>query len=167
MKALITGGTGFIGSKVVDLLVENGHSVRLFSRKPGLPARFVGRDVSLFHGDLRDPDRVLDAMAGMDVLYHIGEIRNMSRSASEKNTALVERMIGHAGKSGVGRIVFISSLTVAGLPSSVSATEDTKPAIELVDQYTGYKKRCEELLRAKASPADAVIIRPHSFGISY
>ncbi len=52
MKALVTGGTGFIGSKVVGLLAENGHTVRLFGRKDKLPAQFAGKDVSLFPGDL-------------------------------------------------------------------------------------------------------------------
>ena len=160
MKALVTGGTGFIGSNVVDILVENGQSVRLFSRKPELPARFVGRDVSLFPGDLEDPEAVLDAMIGMDVVYHVGELKNISPRASKKNVELVKRMAAHTAKAGIQRIVFISSLSVAGIPSSVPATEDTPPKRELRDHYTAYKKQCEEILRANTSPVDAVIIRP-------
>jgi nucleoside-diphosphate-sugar epimerase len=160
MKALITGGTGFIGSNVVDLLVENGHSVRLFSRNPDLPARLAGKEVSLFPGDLRDPNAVLDAMTGMDAVYHVGELRNVSPRAAEKNVELVERMSAHVAKAGIKRLVFISSLTVAGVPASIPATEDTKPRLELRDHYTTYKKRCEELLRANTSSSVPVIIRP-------
>src|SRR5512144_1950216 len=122
MKALVTGGTGFIGRQVVDLLVENGHSVRLFSRRPGLPANVAGKDVSLFPGDLRNPDSLLDAMDGMEVFYHIGELRNTSRRAAESNVELVKRVAGHLGRAGIRRSVFISSLTVAGIPSSTPAT---------------------------------------------
>jgi nucleoside-diphosphate-sugar epimerase len=160
MKVLVTGGTGFIGSNLVDILVENGQSVRLFSRKPELPARFVGKDVSLFPGDLEDPEAVLDAMIGMDVVYHVGELRNTSPRASKKNVELVKRMAAHTVKSGIRRIVFISSLSVAGIPSSIPATEDTAPKTALRDHYTAYKKQCEEILLVNSAPADVVIIRP-------
>ncbi len=160
MKALVTGGTGFIGSHVVDLLVENGHSVRLFSRRPDVPARFEGKGVSLFHGDLKDPDSVLDAMDGMEVFYHIGELRNTSRRAAEKNVELVERVIERLGKSGVRRIVFISSLTVSGIPSVTPATEETLPRSVPGDLYTSYKKRCEQLLSEGTRGTEYVAIRP-------
>ena len=160
MKALVTGGTGFIGSKVVDLLVEQGHSVRLFSRLTGLPPQFTGKDVALFHGDLKEPGSVLNAMMGMDVFYHIGELKNTSPGAAEKNVHLVERIVGHLQQSGVERLVFISSLTVAGIPSHTPATEETMPAVIFEDYYTRYKQRCEKLLAEKAVDAAYAVIRP-------
>ncbi len=160
MKILVTGGTGFIGSKVVDLLVENGHSVRLYSRHPGLPERLAGKDVSLFSGDLREPDSLLDAMAGMDRFYHIGELKNTTPRAAEKNVQLVERIIDHLGKSGIKRLIFVSSLTVAGIPSRTPATEETAPAVVLEDHYTRYKLRCENLLAEEVSGAEFVVVRP-------
>jgi nucleoside-diphosphate-sugar epimerase len=164
MKTLVTGGTGFIGSAVVDLLAEQGHSVRLFSRKKTLPARLTGKDVELFHGDLKEPDSVLSAMRGMEVFYHIGELKNTSPGVAEKNVQLVERIVGHLEQSGVKRMVFISSLTVAGLPSKIPATEETLPAVMLEDHYTRYKQRCEKLLAEKAVGAAYAVVRP---GIVY
>jgi len=160
MKALVTGGTGFIGSCVVDLLAEQGHSVRLFSRKTALPERFAGKDVSLFAGDLGDPDSILEAMDGMEVFYHIGEIRNTSPAAAKRNVDLVERVIGRLGPAGIRRIVFISSLTVAGIPVKTPADEGTAPAIALGDHYTRYKERCEKLLAEKAAGVEYTVIRP-------
>lgn len=73
MKVLATGGTGFIGSKVVDLLVEVATASASFLR-PDLPAQRVGKDVSLFHDNLQDTDSVIVAMSDKDLFYHIGEL---------------------------------------------------------------------------------------------
>lgn len=160
MKALVTGGTGFIGSHVVDLLVKNGHSVRLFSRKLELPERLEGQSVQVFKGDLNDPDSVLDAMEGMDVFFHIGEIRNTTRSASARNTSLVERVVEHLPTAKIRRFVFISSITVAGIPSQVPADEETVPSVVLRDQYTEYKRACEWIITDQCRDAEYVILRP-------
>ncbi len=160
MKALVTGGTGFIASNVVDLLESDGHSVRLFSRKAALPARFSGKDVSIFSGDLEDAESVLRAMTGMDVFYHIGEIKNTSPRAVKNNIKLMEKIVGHLDVSGVKRIVFISSITVAGIPGVKPATEDSPPVRLLRDPYTRYKEQCEKLLTEKTTRAEYAVIRP-------
>jgi nucleoside-diphosphate-sugar epimerase len=160
MKALVTGGTGFIGGHLVDLLVENGHSVRLFSRKLELPERLDGQPVQVMKGDLKDPDSVLDAMEGIDVFFHIGEIRNTTRSASAKNVRVVERIVEHLSKAKVRRFVFISSITVAGIPSQIPADEETAPAVVLRDQYTEYKRACERTIADGPPGVEYVILRP-------
>ncbi len=159
MKALVTGGTGFIGSNVVALLAENGHTVRLFARTDKLPAWLSGKDVSLFHGDLQDTDAVISAMTGMDVFYHIGELRNVSPLAAKKNVQLVEKIVNNIEQSGIKRFIFISSLTVAGIPSVVPASEETEPKLVPQEHYTDYKQQCEEILEAQTS-AEYVIVRP-------
>ncbi len=160
MKILVTGGTGFIGSNVVDLLVKEGHSVRLFSRKTGLPAHLAGKDVSLFPGDFGDPASLLAAMDGMDIFYHIGEIRNTTPGAARRNVALMEQVTDRLGASGIRRIVFISSLTVAGIPEKTPADEETAPAVTLRDHYTRYKEQCEKLFAEQTSKTEYVVIRP-------
>jgi nucleoside-diphosphate-sugar epimerase len=159
MRALVTGGTGFIGSRVVDLLLKQGQVVRLFSRQRELPRRLGGKRVTLYRGDLRDPSSLLDAMEGMDVVYHIGEIRNTSRHESERNVRALEWVVDELSQAGIERIVFVSSIGVAGIPSQVPATEETEPAVELDDHYTWYKRTCEKIL-ADQSSAASVVIRP-------
>jgi UDP-glucose 4-epimerase len=160
MKALVTGGTGFIGSHVVDRLLEHGHHVRLFSRRNDLPAGLAGKDVSLFSGDLQAPDSLAAAMNGMDMFYHIGEIRNTSRRAAKQNVRLVEQAIDHLAPSGVKRFVFISSISVAGIPSRTPADEETAPKVALEDRYTWYKEQCEKLLAENVSGVEYAVVRP-------
>ena len=164
MKAFVTGGTGFIGGHVVDLLLENGHSVRLLSRHPDVPAPWKGRDISVALGNLRDPELVIEAMQGMDVAFHIGEVRSTTAGNAALNTALVERMVDALGPSGVKRLVFVSSISVAGIPATVPATENTPASQDLRDQYTEYKRKAEEMIRHAPSGVEHVILRP---GIVY
>jgi nucleoside-diphosphate-sugar epimerase len=72
----------------------------------------------------------------------------------------MERVIGNLTQSGLKRIVFISSLGVAGIPSSVPASEDTAPKVLLQDHYTRYKQQCETLLAEKIPAPEHVVIRP-------
>jgi nucleoside-diphosphate-sugar epimerase len=160
MKVLVTGGTGFIGSRVIDCLLAHGHHVRLFSRSAELPVNLAGEYVSLFSGDLRNPDSLLDAMVGTDVFYHIGEIRNTSIRAAQQNVRFVEYAIDHLAQAGVKRFVFISSLSVAGIPSRTPADEGTVPKITLEDHYTRHKERCEKLLAERIAGVEYTVIRP-------
>lgn len=160
MRALVTGGTGFIGSHVVDLLIEGGHEVCIYTRREGLPERWKGRAVTLARGDLAATDALLDAMADRDVLFHIGELKVVSRSAARRNVRIMERIVGHLAAAGVRRMVFVSSVTVAGVPQTVPAAEDTPPTAVLNDHYTSYKRECEDLIAEEEGAAEYAIIRP-------
>jgi len=160
MKAFVTGGTGFIGSHVVDLLLEKGHAVKLLSRKPEVPGPLKGKNVTVTPGDLRDPGPLIDALQGVEVVFHIGEVRNTTAGKSAMNIELVERMVAALKPSGVKRLVFVSSLTVAGIPLAIPAAEDTPSSQVLRDQYTEYKRKAEEIIRHLPAGVEHVIVRP-------
>ncbi len=162
MLVMVTGGTGFIGSHVVDLLLANGHTVRLLSRSPALPERWKDKSVTLLPGNLRRPETVADAMTGAEAVFHIGEIKNKSLARSKENVDLVGTMAAKAKDAGVRRLVFISSLSVAGIPATTPADETTEPAVGLTDQYTAYKRSAEERIRNAGT--EYLILRP---GIVY
>lgn len=160
MRTFVTGGTGFIGSHVVDLLLENGHSVTLLSRKPDVPAAGKDRDVTVAQGDLREPGPVIDAMKGADVVFHIGEVRSTTAGNAAVNVELVKRLVMALGPLGVKRLVFVSSISVAGIPLAIPAIEDTPALQDLRDQYTEYKRKAEELIRQSPGGVEHVIVRP-------
>jgi len=160
MKAFVTGGTGFIGSHVVDLLLTEGHSVRLLLRNPGVPEQWKGKDVTIAPGDLRHPGPVIDALQGVEVVFHIGEVRNTTAGNAAANVGMVERMVAALKPAGVKRLVFVSSLSVAGIPLAIPATEDTPASQVLYDQYTEYKRKAEEVIRQMAGGVEHVIVRP-------
>jgi dTDP-L-rhamnose 4-epimerase len=75
MKALVTGGAGFIGSHIVDVLLEHGYEVRIFdslelpTHAAGMPS-YLPQEVEFMQGDMRDPDAVAKALRGVDVVLH-------------------------------------------------------------------------------------------------
>jgi nucleoside-diphosphate-sugar epimerase len=161
MKALVTGGTGFVGRYVVDALLGGGHRVSVFSRRPELPEDLREAGAEFVHGDLRDFPSVERALEGMDTVFHIGEIKNVtSASAAEMNVELVSFMMEHMRKTRVKRFVFVSTISAAGIPSHTPADEDTEPAMLMHDNYTEYKRKCERLLAEGPEGLEYVILRP-------
>ncbi len=99
-------------------------------------------------------------MEGIDVFYHIGEIKNISRSSAEKNVKVMEQIVANLAAKGIRRFVFISSITVAGIPSAIPAHEETVPSTVLHDHYTDYKRSCEKIIRDNVKVCEFAIIRP-------
>ena len=74
MKVLVTGGAGFIGSHLIDLLVERGDEVTIFDNMSSGRAEFFahhGENVQFVEGDLLNLDAVKAAMDGIDLVFHL------------------------------------------------------------------------------------------------
>src|SRR5579883_565939 len=84
-KVLITGGAGFVGSHLADALLELGHEVRIFDNfaeqvhQQQVPA-YLSADVEISRGDIRDSRAVSDAVAGVDVIYHLAAAVGVGQS---------------------------------------------------------------------------------------
>ena len=76
--------------------------------------------VEVATGDMEDVQSLVNALDGIDVFYHIGEIKNSSKAASERNVRLVEEVIGCLKEKKVQRIVFVSSITDGMIDSAVN-----------------------------------------------
>ena len=71
-RCLVLGGSGFIGSHIVELLLNRGFKVRIFSRSAGFSKRLAdGNAIEFFPGDFRDAQSVADAVKGCDYVFHL------------------------------------------------------------------------------------------------
>jgi len=135
MKVLVTGGAGFIGSNLVNALVERGDDVRVLDNfSTGNRANLEGLDVEVVEGELRSYERVNAAVRGIEVVYHLGALGSVPRSVQDPLTSNAVNVEGTlnvllaARDEGVRRVVFSSSTSVYGssreLPTSEAAPPD-------------------------------------------
>ncbi len=113
MRALVTGGSGFIGSHVVDKLVEKGVRVRILDTVP--PHR---TDVERYDVSVLDYERLRPAMNGVDVVFHLGAVADVKDAAENPqhtdmiNTRGTINVLEAARRAGVRRVIYGSTTWV-------------------------------------------------------
>lgn len=113
MEALVTGGGGFLGLYIVEQLLEQGHSVRVFCR--GHYKSLDGLGVKAIQGDLRDAAAVSSACRGVDAVFHAAAIPGVWgdwKSYHGINTLGTMNVIAGCQKHGVQRLIYTSSPSV-------------------------------------------------------
>lgn len=128
MTTLITGATGFLGSKVLALLNRRGEPVRIFARSPEkLGELGQSENVQIIPGDLEDPEAIYEAMRGVKRVYHIAaavyEWVNDWSIFEQINVFAWENLVKAAMAAKVERIVYTSSFMALG-PSDGSDKGD-------------------------------------------
>jgi UDP-glucose 4-epimerase len=134
VKALVTGGGGFIGSNLVRELLERGSDVRVLDNfSTGNRANLGGLDVEVVEGELRSYERVHNAVRGVDVVFHLGALGSVPRSVQDPLTSNAVNVDGTlnvllaARDEGVRRVVFSSSSSVYGPRRQLPVSEDLPP----------------------------------------
>jgi nucleoside-diphosphate-sugar epimerase len=175
-KILVTGGFGYVGSRLTPHLLGLGHHVRvidlLLYTKVGVEA--LKREASfpkwkdrfeLIEGDIRDPAIVAQAVKGMDTVIHLAAISNDPTGDIDEiltrqvNFDAVGLLLAQARAAGVKRFINASSSSVFGIKDVPDVTEQLEP--EPITFYSKYKMLSEWLVTAAAA-ADfcTVNIRP-------
>jgi UDP-N-acetylglucosamine/UDP-N-acetyl-alpha-D-glucosaminouronate 4-epimerase len=141
MKYLVTGGAGFIGSHIVRTLLEQGESVRVLDNfstgkrenLEDLTRQFNGQRLEILEGDLRDGSRVVEAVRGMEVIFHEAAFVSVPQSMDEPQTCFdvnitgTSRLFDAARAAGVRRAVVASSAAVYGESDALPLVEETLP----------------------------------------
>lgn len=175
MIAFVTGGTGFLGRRVVRALAEHGMTVRCLVRPGSQPddlTAFLGdelwRRVEIVRGELTKVESYREALAGVDVVYHLAAGLSGSTAALFLGTVVPTRVFARAcALAKVPRFVLVSSLGVYGAghlrPGAVlDETCPIDPKPELRDPYSFSKivqeQACWEIRGELGLPL--VVVRP-------
>ncbi|MFZ4860215.1 MAG: NAD-dependent epimerase/dehydratase family protein [Desulfuromonadaceae bacterium] len=164
MKALVTGGGGFLGGVIVRMLRERGDEVRSFSRSeyPALAALGVEQ----VRGSLEDRDAVIAAAAGCDLVFHVAAkagIWGCYHDFYQANVVGTEHVIAACLHSGINRLVYTSSPSVVFDGSDVEGGNESLPYPDFYEaHYPATKAVAEQMVLAANSPELAVTsLRPH------
>jgi nucleoside-diphosphate-sugar epimerase len=134
LKALVTGGAGFIGSNLVRGLLARGDDVRVLDNfSTGFRSNLEGLDVEIVEGELRSYERVHNAVRGVDLVFHLGALGSVPRSVQDPLTSSAVNIEGTlnvllaARDEGVRRVVYSSSSSVYGTRRELPVTEGLPP----------------------------------------
>ncbi|HMB51938.1 MAG TPA: SDR family oxidoreductase [Thermoanaerobaculia bacterium] len=154
---LVTGGAGFIGSHLVDALVERGARVRVLDNLATGKAENLahhGTGVSLIEADLRDLDACRTACDGVEVVFHQAALGSVPRSMEDPATSVAVNVTGTANlftaarDAGVRRVVYASSSSVYGDSERLPKREGEEGTP--LSPYAASKAMNEELARVFA-----------------
>jgi len=157
-SALVTGAAGFIGSHIVDTLLERGWTVTgLDDLSTGRRSNLAAADEDLFElieGDLRDKAALETAIEGIDVIFHHAAAISVPESVehpartTDVNCTGTAKLLEVARREGVDRVILASSAAVYGSDVEIPVSEETPTAPE--SPYALSKRYTEQLALQQA-----------------
>jgi nucleoside-diphosphate-sugar epimerase len=141
MKYFVTGGTGFIGRRVVADLLDAGHQVNVLvrSRTTAEALRVAVPDIAVFRGDITDKQSMRAAMAGVDGVYHLAawyRIGARDRSPAERvNVAGTRNVLELMRELGVPKGVYTSTIAVFSDTRGSLPDENCRHAGPFLSEY--------------------------------
>jgi len=166
MKAMVSGATGFIGSRIINLLLDRGWQVNALVRERNHPL-LEHPSVTVFHGNLDDDHSVSSSMINCDVVFHTAALTGFwAKDPGEFYRTNVEgtrRILRSALEVGVPRVIHTSTwATIGRQATGAPATEESRARLgDLPGHYRTSKFLAEEEVASfVAEGLDVVIVNP-------
>ncbi len=165
MKILITGANGFIGSRILEFLVNNGYEVNILIRKTSNLNRITNflDKVKIFYGDVRDKDSLKEPIKNSDFIIHCAAVLRCIKKETyyevnhQGTKNLIETVVSY--KPQLNGIIYLSSQAAAG-PSkglnSKNASDESTP----VSHYGKSKFLAEQELLKYSDKINTIILCP-------
>ncbi|MDP7640217.1 MAG: NAD-dependent epimerase/dehydratase family protein, partial [Candidatus Hydrogenedentes bacterium] len=139
MKALVTGGGGFLGGAIIRQLLDRGDSARSISRGDYPELRELG--VETYQGDLADTDQLDAATSGCDAVFHVAAKPGVWGSYEKyhrANVTATENVIDACKRHGVSRLIYTSSPSITFTGKGQEGIDESTPIAD--EPLTNYLK---------------------------
>lgn len=165
MKSLVTGGTGYLGGRLIEALLERGESVRALRRRSSDVSRLSGA-VELLEGDVADPPSLARAIDGCDRVFHTAAfVKTWDRNPKTFDRINVEgtRHVAQAARAAGIRLIYTSSFFALGPTGEDPVDENhTRTEERFFTDYERTKTEADRLIRRMNAEEglDVVILYP-------
>lgn len=164
-KIFVTGGAGFIGSRVVKMLLEQGYEVRCLLRNTTNTRRIDGLNYEKFFGDITNAASLEEGMKGCTGVIHLASLSNWKDIKSPKMPLVViegsKNVIEAAKKNSNLKMVYVSSSTAIGGTDDLRILNEDSPFTLPNNNHYVYahaKKQVEEYCKQEAKKGFPVVI---------
>jgi nucleoside-diphosphate-sugar epimerase/predicted dehydrogenase len=151
-KVLVTGGTGFLGGRLIRRLIAEGYPVRVLARKLSKIEHLKNLDVEIFYGDVADHDSLSAAFTGVDLVIHAAADTAGNARAGELSTIQgTKNVLDLCRQFAVKKLVYISSCSVYGVADYKEGDRVTEESSlerfpELRGHYSLAKLKAEQII---------------------
>jgi nucleoside-diphosphate-sugar epimerase len=164
LRALVTGGGGFLGQRIVELLLERGDSVSILNRRPY--PKLVEKGVTGFQGNITNLESVLQATEQVDVVFHAAANAGYwgpRKSYWSVNVDGTRAVLDACEQNGVKKLIYTSTPSVIGYDGDVhDAPQNTPYGTRHLSYYGESKTAAEKMvLAANSHHVATVALRPH------
>ncbi len=161
--SVVTGGSGFVGSHLVDLLLSKGHKVKCIVRSSSNLRWLKDKDVEIVNTGLYDVEKLKEVLKDADYLFHVaGIVKAKSLEDYIKGNVETTKNLLEAIKStnkSIKRVVIVSSLTATG-PSKIGKPNNELTPLNPITRYGVSKKTEETLVKNYMEEIPISIVRP-------
>jgi len=157
MKAFVTGGAGFIGSNLVDALLEKGYEVTVYDNlslgtKDRLKQHLNNNNFTFVNADLLDFQKLSSSIKDHEVIFHLAANSDISNNNVtdidlKQGTLATYNVLEAMRLNGIKKIVYSSTSAVYGEPKVMPTPEDYGP-LQPISLYGASKLACEGLMTA-------------------
>src|SRR4051812_286331 len=165
MKAFVTGGTGFIGERLVQRLRDRGDDVVALVRSRDKGEKLERMGATLVEGDLSSSDAIRQAVEGCDSVFHVAAVYKVGIPEKEHeamydaNVRGTERVLDAAFQAGVSRIVYVSTINVFGNTRGEVVDETyERPGNDYLSYYDETKYLSHQVAKERVEKGVPVVI---------
>jgi len=167
MRALVTGGTGFIGSSIVRALLRAGYEVRVLIRNGSDTRNLDGLEIEHVIGDITDPMSLARAMRGCSHVFHAAALYSfwvtIPGLIERVNVQGTRNVLRAALEAGIERVVYTSSVAALAVPEDGTPVDELTPIDpgKIIGAYKRSKYAAEQVaLEYVAKGLPVIIVNP-------
>ena len=135
---LLTGGTGYVGGRLLQSLEDGGYRIRCMARRPETLSGRVGKNTEVVFGDCFDSPSLDSALAGVHTAYYLVHSMGSSGSFEDKDRQAAKNFAEAAQRAGVRRIIYLGGLGEGELSPHLRSRQEVgaalrTPGLELIE----------------------------------